>query len=966
MKYNSFYAILFVVFAIACGGQTERDSDPTYTGDTVEREEDRTDAGSPDAHRVPDSADGGQGGEVGSHDVRPDAPPPCNACCVQGEVEECACLNGQVGIQECLPGGDAFGPCLCPEPSLCDAGEEIECTCPGGLTGLQECLPSGDQYGPCACPDVPVDPPTGDAGGAGGQGGTPSDGGSPSTGGSGGEAGSDASGGGAGESMGRGTLTVAVSTSLPPGRNLLPGETNVPAYSFTLTAGDRDVYIPCMALFVGGLHTESAIDRMSLEQVGVLVREGVRHEQAYNSFRFEMDLTVQAGTSNTYTVLLDVGENAIAEEEFVLMHATGDEFCYRGQEPYDVVGNFPIIGNHFRILEVADGAAGAGGEAGQGGTPSDGGSTSTGGSPATGSAGSTAGGTGGEAGSDAAGAGGGAGSDSCEPNITNRIVSHTNATAMPGQVAQMNHFELSASDCSDMVIDYMYFNLNSPDVQDDSSVFCAGSCTSAQDWYFSNAQLVDYHGGNVLMGPENFELYSNGVIRVEFRNPFTLRAGETRSLSLKMMLAQSLPASLDGMRYHAHLSGIGWTPQGTYTFTDESGNSSYLTLDVPDPPSGNAGTISIRASEHPRSRNLVGGTDQWEPFARFIVSAEGEDAMIDQIRLNWQSDPGQSAHVGDFQEIAIAQGGVVKGSTIMSTVGVEKDVMLHNDPIYVPQGTEVEFEVWAKMAMPNASLGWSAHAPHSGDAPRLCIVSGTTDGSWSTDFAGHVNVRAEGQTSGEYLYTTLADPCSEPQVLRKAYPILTPLSSSSTELMSYAQADIAKWQVNAAQGGRISWKSMEFSVRSVGLDSLSDFRLYKGSMQLSTQEVEINSNVPGDDPQYIGIILTYEEVVEDTGTTYTLRATPTFTSAADLTVQWSPDGLPTSYTGQIACSPPPSVPAHKLWLNTGGSTVWWVDTHLLWSDRSEVPHTDTCDGSIDWISDWGLEADMEWRLNSNY
>lgn len=95
--------------------------------------------------------------------------------CVPGESIECGCENGLEGAQKCQGDGQAFGECVCEEPSTtgdssstgstseeeiaCEAGEMDACACDLETVGTKICTDS-NEWGECFCspPDVPNPP----------------------------------------------------------------------------------------------------------------------------------------------------------------------------------------------------------------------------------------------------------------------------------------------------------------------------------------------------------------------------------------------------------------------------------------------------------------------------------------------------------------------------------------------------------------------------------------------------------------------------------------------------------------------------------------------------------------------------------------------------------------------------------------------------------------------------------------
>ncbi len=388
----------------------------------------------------------------------------------------------------------------------------------------------------------------------------------------------------------------------------------------------------------------------------------------------------------------------------------------------------------------------------------------------------------------------------------------------------------------------------------------------------------------------------------------------------------------------------------------------------------NSGTITIQPDSQPQATILVGGGSAWKVMARYKATAQYEDGKIDRVAVLHPNDGGVN---GDISMIAVAAVGDTTNRTDVLSAGTTstKDVNLSANPIVVPAGQSVNFEIWAKMATPVSTSTATSFSPRTGNTPSLGIATSTQTGEWTTSYLNQINVRTTGQASGEYLYSTSTNGLvGSLMVLRKGKPVVTKLTPSTLTLTSGAPTELYKFQVAPdADGGNIAWKQIVFQVTTSGGTglALSNFRLLKGSTELSTtagsEEVYIRRSTDGASitgstalqTGYVVVRLVNEESVTGSGTVYTLRATPTFTGtgasistafvrASTVVTGYIIDGYPTqTYTGELSIDP--SVGGAS---STAGTTIY--DGTFLWSDNTDIPHSSASganSGSRDWTND---------------
>ncbi len=186
---------------------------------------------------------------------------------------------------------------------------------------------------------------------------------------------------------------------------------------------------------------------------------------------------------------------------------------------------------------------------------------------------------------------------------------------------------------------------------------------------------------------------------------------------------------------------------------------------------------------------------------------------------------------------------------------------------------------------------------------------------------------------------------------------------STNSLTTGADTELYKFQVTTDAGGTVALKQIGFTVTTSSAVTLSNFKLFKGSTQMTNgSQVQIlntlgadlsTSGAPGN-----GVIIvrfTTEEVVSGSGTVYTLRATPTYSgSSATITTAFTRSAA--SDTGYLAAE----ATVAQIGLDTssnGPDGLVNTNSAFLWSDNSEVPHSFTTStvGSRDWATDFYLE-----------
>lgn len=443
---------------------------------------------------------------------------------------------------------------------------------------------------------------------------------------------------------------------------------------------------------------------------------------------------------------------------------------------------------------------------------------------------------------------------------------------------------------------------------------------------------------------------------------YTIAAGESKTLVAKC----TADSTVDGTEDHFAI-GIA---SGNVTAEDKDGNEITESLSAGvianAATSGqvviqtvkSSGTITVTAGSQPASTIAIGGAAK--KLAEFTATAQYEDVSIDRVTV---SSTGAAAN---FTGVSVRVAGVDKGSDVLpSGLSQFKDVAF-STPVVVPKDGNVTIEIWGTLANTVSSStvnGATTTAPRSGNTASLGLAAGNTANPWDAAYTSSVlNVMALGAASGDRLYASGSSTMGNASVLRKTKPTITKLSVS-TALTSGAEAELYKFQVTPDAGGAVSWKQVEFTITTSTGVALANFKLFKGSTQLVANTdvrifdaagTDITANPKGSGST-VTVRIVNEEVVSGSGTTYTLRATPTYSgSSATVSTQFlRSTTLTTGYLGGAAGQVSMGVDTST----AGPDGTSDVAGGFIWSDNSEVPHnfTTSSAASRDWTNDVYVE-----------
>ena len=374
----------------------------------------------------------------------------------------------------------------------------------------------------------------------------------------------------------------------------------------------------------------------------------------------------------------------------------------------------------------------------------------------------------------------------------------------------------------------------------------------------------------------------------------------------------------------------------------------------------NSGTLSITANGHPASDIVMAGKDSWVPFARYRATGQYETMNIDRISVS--SLPGGDN--ADFVQVAIASQGTIRGIAFLPAGETgTTDIYLSGNVIQVPQDGTVDFEVWAKISptMPSATVNgaWQGVC-RSGHAPALGLSSDKQDGEWTAEYAGKLNVRTTGDKSGERIYAAKGAVAGNLMVIRKTKPIVTKQNMANNVLF-HGEVELYRAQIGADSSGSVALKQMGFHMDASNGLSLANFRLYRGGYQVPLSEyavtdmahatdLKIGTTQTGETNLFVIVSFAGEDIISGSGNVYSLRATANFTGNGHHVIAKPLTGGVYPFTGMPVGNTvlgPPEVGSPNIF-HVSVNNTFGLGT-FIWSDQSEVPHSDA---SLDWTDDY--------------
>lgn len=487
--------------------------------------------------------------------------------------------------------------------------------------------------------------------------------------------------------------------------------------------------------------------------------------------------------------------------------------------------------------------------------------------------------------------------------------------------------------------------------------------------------------GTTMVGTAKAPDTTTGAAQISNMN-LNIAAGTSKSLEVHATFSSSASTTLPYDKVAVGISAAAdvtaqdadsntVTPSLATAVTDQYGAAPSVIQTVI-----NSGTITYTADSNPASTIVVAGKDVWVPFASYKASAQFEAIELDRVAIFASSTLGASAADNSaFTMVAVASGGAVKGSDILSSGATgTKDLDLSANKIVVPKDGSVNFQLWAKLSniQSSSSVSGATSGVHrSGQAPALGLMSNLQTGEWDSNYASKANIRATGQASGERVYGTATNAThGNAMITRKTKPTVTKQSLSSTTLANIDQ-DLVKFQVASDAAGTSYLKQVTFSLAINGSVTLSNFRVRKGSTDMALGDVAFTSD-NGTDLEssststggYVVMSFTGEESIVGSGNVYTIHATVSGAGSGEsVTMSFYKDPNAALVTGYLQNSSAAGV-------LISNAAIYNIDTAaapdgaannagtFVWSDGSEVPHSYAVGGSggsRDWTNDLYVE-----------
>jgi hypothetical protein len=320
------------------------------------------------------------------------------------------------------------------------------------------------------------------------------------------------------------------------------------------------------------------------------------------------------------------------------------------------------------------------------------------------------------------------------------------------------------------------------------------------------------------------------------------------------------------------------------------------------------GSLTIATGSEPESTIILGGTDV--KLAEFRATAIDEPIQITKIHVTSTGDASSLTNIA----IRVKGDATVVGTGVLAS-GVSSNVTSTlTTPITVNKDQTKTIEVWGM----------------TGTVVKPSATSGAKSGNTISLGVKPTSFEAYGLSSGEKLTLSSAAVNGNTMVLRKSKPTISVLPVSTT-LSSGVQKDLIKFQVGADAAGDVAWKKITFTVStsSTTIKSLTGFKLYRGTTDITTDSVDATSSTYDGVNHVFTLILKNgkEEVVSGSGYQYTLSATPTLASPASgdsITTKIKEESANTVYTGTY------DVATYGINDNTAGV----VASNFIWSDLS--------------------------------
>lgn len=143
-----------------------------------------------------------------------------------------------------------------------------------------------------------------------------------------------------------GDLEIELSSSTSSGATVPQGSNSVEVFSFDVTAGSEDGSLDALVVTQGGAGSTSDISNAYLYEGNSRLTEARSVNASTRAVTFSnLDLSIDAGDSRTFTVRVEVSSTATAADTFSFSIESADDITASG----DVDGDFPVEGNEFTV-----------------------------------------------------------------------------------------------------------------------------------------------------------------------------------------------------------------------------------------------------------------------------------------------------------------------------------------------------------------------------------------------------------------------------------------------------------------------------------------------------------------------------------------------------------------------------------------------------------------------------------------
>lgn len=484
--------------------------------------------------------------------------------------------------------------------------------------------------------------------------------------------------------------------------------------------------------------------------------------------------------------------------------------------------------------------------------------------------------------------------------------------------------------------------------------------------YFRNIKLMDT--ATTVMGPTELKTAGNETMpqRAMFHDPLTLDAGTCRIMDLTMDIwnVEDSQGDLYNQSYQLQNVGLGVTvlaggdePMDRPTKPGEimwnNANSLAFTV-LPLQP-----VLEVKTStDTPDSDIIVAGKDVAYPFSKQDVCNLTDQPVTFAYPYIQQACDGAG---GDFYLVSVSFEGITGNMSSSAfdsfQIAFASGGVLTNVTVPAKSCLKATLSGRTQSVTPSINFPGDNTVSRSGHASCLRLVKFATDGG--------VQIPTK--------YTPTDKP--NPMVLRKVKPTVAVTQLASNTIFN-GEMILHPWQISADAVNTMTdcaaYKQIMFSTQTSDGIQLCNFRLYRGYVMADPTSYNVTDAVTGADLKYgckpasqlnLTSVLTLanQDNICGSGTAYALRAivltSQLHNNIATSFYRYDPGALA---TGQLMNNDAyvPFVSSPNIF-NVGGLAdpqtqlgAWHAVGDFVWSDQSEVPHTDLNLGSKDWTNSY--------------